>query len=341
MLGKGLESLIPNKANGSGGAGHGAQASEPARGVRKDEAKSVSSRMEGEPKAPRTLRPARDTREGEAVFQIEVENIKPNPHQPRRDFNEENLRELADSIREFGVIQPVVVTKLEREVPTGTAIEYQLVAGERRLMAAKMLGMETIPAIVRRVDVEKERLELAIIENIQREDLNPIEAARAFARLQDDFRLTQREIAVRLGKSREVVANSLRLLDLPTHMQDAVARKEISESHGRLLLAVTDAHAQESLFRDLLTERLTTRDLRSRVNAAQGGDRKKESSVPALAPELKDMEDRLASGLGAPVKISRSGSPPAGGGKITIMYYSDEELKNIVGRLSGTQDGLL
>jgi ParB/RepB/Spo0J family partition protein len=151
----------------------------------------------------------------EAVFHIEVEKIKPNPQQPRRDFNQDAIKELAASIREFGILQPLVVTKVVKEVPTGTDVEYYLIAGERRLRAAKYLGLERVPAVIKNVDLEKERLELAIIENLQRENLNPVEMGRAFARLQDEFRLTQREIAARLGKSREAVANTMRLLDLP------------------------------------------------------------------------------------------------------------------------------
>src|SRR3989344_4719501 len=147
----------------------------------------------------------------DAIFQIEVERITSNPHQPRREFNEEALKELANSIREFGVLQPLVVSKIERETENGTSVEYELIAGERRLMASKLAGLRTVPAIVRSTSSDKEKLELAIIENIQRADLNPIETARAFAKLQDEFKLTQREIAARLGKSREAVANSVRL----------------------------------------------------------------------------------------------------------------------------------
>lgn len=264
----------------------------------------------------------------ESVFHIEVAKIKPNPDQPRRNFDEASIRELASSIREFGILQPIVVTKVLKEVPGGTDVEYILVAGERRWLASKLLGLGTIPAIIRNIDLERERLEMAVIENIQRENLSPIEVARAIARLQDEFRLTQREIAVRLGKSRETVANTVRLLDLPQAAQDALERGEITESHGRLLLAVADPAAQQKLFKDLLDTRMTTRELKNRVEAMKRGDKKEEAPMP-LSPELKMFEEKLSADLGAPVRILQSGTS----GRITITFYSGEELQNIVSRL--------
>jgi ParB family chromosome partitioning protein len=270
---------------------------------------------------------------GEAVFHIEVSKIKPNPHQPRREFNEESINELAESIRQFGIIQPLVVRKIEKEVPTGTEVEYQIIAGERRWLAAKKLGLETVPAIIRKVDIEQEGLELAIIENIQRENLNPIETARAFARLQDEFRLTQREIATRLGKSREAVANALRLLDLPQEIQDAIATGKISESHGRLLLTIDDPAIQKQLFEDLLKSNLTTRELKYKINISKiktHSHTSNQSLKISIDPEIKILEEKLKLTFGTPVKISREGK----NGKIIIEFYSDEELKNIISRLT-------
>jgi len=235
---------------------------------------------------------------------------------------------LAASIREFGLLQPIVVSKLEREVPSGTEVEYELISGERRLMAVKMLGMELVPAIIRNVGMERERLELAIIENLQREDLNPLEMARAMARLQDEFRLTQREIAARLGKSREVIANTVRLLDLPPYIQEALERGEISESHGRLLLSITEPALQERLFRDLTENRMSTRELRDKVKQSKP-ERKERAELP---PELKMFQERLSSELGAPVKIE---SGPVG--RITISFYSEEELHNLLSKLGGEE----
>src|SRR3989344_626061 len=174
------------------------------------------------------------------VFLIEADKIKPNPHQPRRDFEEQPLKELASSIREFGVLQPIVVTKFEQDTDSGTAVWYELIAGERRLLASKMAGLERIPAIVRKIQTDKERLEMATIEKWQRADLSPIEEARAYAKLQDKFGLTQREISSRIGKSREVVANSVRLLNLPNNIQESVSKGEISGSQARLLLGIAD-----------------------------------------------------------------------------------------------------
>jgi len=261
---------------------------------------------------------------GEAVFQIEVDKIKPNPHQPRKNFDEETIKDLAASIREVGMLQPLVVTKVEKETLTGTDVEYILIAGERRLLASKFLGLERVPAIIRRVDFERERLEMAIVENLQREDLNPIEKARAFSRLQDEFNLTQREIATRLGKSREAIANAVRLLDLPAYIQDSLAKGEITETHGRLLLSVSDPAAQKKLFDDIVFRKMTTRELKDRVSSP------KKNESAGLTPEMAILQQELTSKLGAPVRIEKHGDI----GKITIRYYSDEELRSILDRLN-------
>jgi len=344
MLGKGLESLIPKGGNIPKDDGAKTPPADPpvvssGAGNISDEADPVFTRAFGDAHGERIRRPQGQ----ESIFHLEVEKIKPNPLQPRREFNEESLRELANSIREFGILQPLIVTKIEKEVPTGTDVEYQLIAGERRLMAAKLLGFERVPAIVKKIDIEKERLEIAIIENIQREDLNPLETARAFSRLQDEFRLTQREIAARLGKSREAVANTMRLLDLPSYIQDAVSKGEISESHGRLLLAVADKGAQEKLFRDLVDRHLTTRELKYRVQGTKPGGEQARASRGTilgtpLSPELLALQEQLSSELGAPVKIEQHG-PSADGGKITITYFSSEELKGIFHRLARDGEG--
>ncbi len=274
--------------------------------------------------------------EEDYVFHIEVSKIKANPAQPRRDFNEAGIRELALSIREFGFLQPLVVSKIEKETATGIDVEYQLIAGERRLLAAKMLGLEMVPAIIRRVDLEREKLELAVVENIQREDLNPIEKARALARLQDEFRMTQREIAAKLGKSREVVANSVRLLGLPTYAQEALIKGQITESHGRFLLAIDDQAAQKKLFDDMLARHLTMRELRERVqmSRSRGQEVRSKENSANLTPEMKMMEEKLSAELGTPVKIEKG----ANTGKITITFYSEEELESIVRKI-GKEEG--
>jgi ParB family chromosome partitioning protein len=270
----------------------------------------------------------------EAVFHIETDKIKPNPQQPRRHFDENAIHELAASIREFGILQPLVVTKHEFETDSGTGVEYFLIAGERRLLASKYLGLERVPAVIRQVDLPRERLELAIIENLQRENLNPVEMGRAFARLQDEFRLTQREIAGRLGKSRESIANTMRLLDLPPYIMEAVETGRITESHGRLLLAVTDPRAQEKLFYDLTQRNMSVRVLKSRV------DELRQSAHPAVgeevSPEMIALQNRLSQELGTPVKIQKGKE----GGKITISFYSEEELQGLLAKLDKNTDSL-
>ncbi len=287
---------------------------------------------------PPVFSPPKPRLTGEAVFQIEIDKIRPNPHQPRKEFNEESLKELAASIREFGVLQPLVISKIEKETENGTLVEYELIAGERRLMASKIAGLERVPVIIRKIDAQKERLELAIIENIQRADLNPIETARAFAKLQDEFRMTQREIAVRLGKSREAVANAVRLLSLPTNIQEALGRGQINESQARVLLMVEDIARQQALFNELLGGNLSVRELRRRVQKSESlpADKNEESpnQTPAADPEISHLRERLEEALGTRVNIQKSGKQ----GKISIAFFSPEELNGIIRKITGQAD---
>lgn len=260
----------------------------------------------------------REKESRESVFLIEVEKIKANPYQPRHEFEAEALQELAQSIREFGVIQPITVSKVMKEAETGADVEYQLIAGERRLRASKMAGLERIPAIIKKVDGSRAKLEIALIENIQRSDLNPLESAKAYARLQEEFGLTQREIAVRVGKSREAVANTMRLLSLPTEIQDAISQVKITESQGRALLSMQDPQAQIRAFEELLHKKTSVREIR-------------EKTVLQENPQQKFWERKLEEKIGAPIKIKSQGT----GGTIGIHYYSAEELQGILERLTG------
>ena len=360
MLGKGLESLIPkSQGQGQGADGSNAQprpsfvppvqsvqpVTQPVQPVVRPQLV-----VQSQPQQPqqRQLQPQkRDDLAQESIFHIEIEKITPNPDQPRRHFDEDALHELASSIREFGFLQPLVVSKVEKETPTGVAVEYQIIAGERRFMAAKMLGLPRVPAIVRNINLEREKLELGVIENIQRENLNPIEMARAFQRLQEEFRMTQREIAAKLGKSREVVANSVRLLDLPEYVQHAVEDGKVSESNARLLIAIEDPVAQKTLLEDIVQNKLTTRDVKERVQrtfgvaaGAAGVSIAHRRGRPPLqevhlAPEVRAMQEELATSLGAPVEISKN----ANNGKITITFFSEEELKNILEKLKNEGGG--
>lgn len=267
------------------------------------------------------------------VFQIEIDKIKPNPHQPRKYFNEESLRELAVSIREFGIIQPLVVSKIEKESERGWSVHYELITGERRLMASKLVGLPTVPAVIRSEPKEREKLELAVIENIQRTDLNAIELARAIARLQDEFGLTQREIATRLGKSRGAIANTVRLLGLPTEIQEAIAADKLSESHARLLLSIDNPAMQEQVFRDILRDNLNVRETdekikRARISAVKGDG----GSVARdfIDPEIASLKEKLEEFLGTKVGLQSRGRS----GKITINFYSPEELEAIVTKVT-------
>src|ERR1051325_3504330 len=303
-LGKGLESLIPRKSNSTPpkepsdvsraealGAPAGLVSNGAAGGRVQDDRRPRSERTPGSVRETPEGSPSLSFREnisknisvqppkGEplfqkpkkhynAIYQIEIEKIKPNPFQPRRHFDEVSLQELAQSIREFGVIQPIVVSKIIKETERGTEVEYQLIAGERRLMASKLLGLERVPAIVKKVDEHRIKLELALIENVQRSDLNAIEEAKAYARLQDEFGLAQREIAARVGKSREVVANTLRLLNLPQNIQEAVRLGKINQSQARTLLGIENVEEQNRIFESLLTHRMSVRALRERTSTA-------------------------------------------------------------------------
>ncbi len=267
------------------------------------------------------------------VFLIEVDKIRPNPHQPRKNFDEEALRELANSIRDFGILQPLVVSKVEEFSETGTTIQYELIAGERRWLASKLLGLERVPALIRSIKLDRERLELAVIENVQRANLNAIEAARAYAKLQDQFNLTQREIASRIGKSREVIANSVRLLNLPTNIQEAVGIGKLSESQARLLLAIPDIAEQQMLFEDILRNNLSVREVRTKVERSKARELEKANTLFPTIPdiELESLTHALEEFLGARVNLEKKGPS----GKIVIDFYSQEELKGIIAKLVG------
>lgn len=265
----------------------------------------------------------------DAIFHIEIEKIKPNPFQPRKHFDEESLKELANSISEFGILQPLVVSKIEKNTDFGTDVEYQLIAGERRLQASKIAGLERVPVIIRQVSQKAEQLELAIIENIQRANLDVIETARAYARLSDEFGLTQREIAQRVSKSRETVANALRLLGLPSDIQEAVSKGQISESQGRLLLSIANPAIQNQMFKDLLANNYTVRELRHKIEKNESGKSHKSLEQKAEDYEIKDLESKLKEALGTDVKIQKHGET----GKIVITFYSSEEIYGIIHKI--------
>lgn len=256
------------------------------------------------------------------VLQIPVEAIAPNPRQPRTNFNPGDLAELAASIKEHGVLQPLIVTP--GEIPD----RYVLVAGERRLLAARLAHQETIPAIVRQVS-EQQRLELALIENIQRADLSPLEAGEAYRQLADEFDLSHEEIATRVGKSRAVVTNTMRLLRLPEDVRQALRDEAISEGHARALLALATPAAQSAALDTVLAKDLTVRQTEALVRRL-GGEKPEPAAKSTPDPNIADLQQRLEAALNAPVRLNRR----KGKGTLVIHFYSDEELDALVQKLT-------
>ncbi|MCK4488713.1 MAG: ParB/RepB/Spo0J family partition protein, partial [Anaerolineales bacterium] len=248
------------------------------------------------------------------VLEVPLELIAANPHQPRKGFDEEKLKELASSIQEHGIIQPLVLTAQDPDSDQ----KYALIAGERRLRAAKLAGLSTVPAILRETDSQNHLL-LALIENVQRADLNPLEAATAYQSLSVEFGLSHEEISKRVGKSRTAVTNTLRLLDLPDVVQQAVRKNQVSMGHARALLALPNIKAQSSALQTILTKELNVRQTEALVNKFKGKKRPKPPKKDTKSPELKSLEEELQSSLGTKVRLTRSKS---GKGTITIHYYS-------------------
>ena len=258
------------------------------------------------------------------IVQLPVDKLVPNPGQPRKNFDETELNELADSIKTYGIIQPVIAA----DAGDGT---YIIIAGERRTRAARLAGLETVPAIIRDYTDQK-RLEISLIENIQRTDLNPIEEAAAYKNLMDFSNLSQDELAARVGKNRSTVANALRLLKLPVEIQKSIEEGKVSSGHARALLSVTDTKARDKLFRDMLTGGLSVREAEKRsqtLNASKGGKGKTAAgsakSGKKRPPEVDAMEEKFISKLGTKVVIEGDLNM----GKVHIEYYSMEDLERI------------
>jgi ParB family chromosome partitioning protein len=269
----------------------------------------------------------------DSIFWIDVDKIKPNPFQPRKEFDPVQLQALSDSIRQYGVLQALVVTRKEvTKADGGLATEYELIAGERRLRASKLAGIREVPCLIKTgEDNDLMKLELAIIENVQREDLNPVDRARAFQRLVDEFGFKHITIGEKVGKSREYVSNSLRLLTLPADILEALSVGKISEGHARPLMMLHDRPEEQStLFKEILFKKLTVREaeLIARKIAVEKV-RKKEFNDP----EVDDIEKRLADSLGTRVHIEKREV----GGKIHIDFFSKDDLKMILDLLNRTK----
>jgi len=269
----------------------------------------------------------------DAIFWVEVDKIKPNPFQPRRDFDEMQLKSLSDSIRQYGVLQALVVTRKEVEKEDGgLGVEYELVAGERRLRASKLAGLVQVPVLIRNgEDTDLMKLELAIIENIQREDLSPVDRARAFERLSKEFGFKHAEIGKKVGKSREYVSNTLRILTLPEFILTALSEGKITEGHTRPLMMLVDRpQEQETLFKEIIFKKLNVRE-------AEGIARNiaVERARKLIDHELIDLEEQFKEKLGTRVRIEKRFSKPGEpggeeGGKITIDYFNKEDLRSIL-----------
>lgn len=300
-LGRGLSSLIPQRKANSGDAD---------RKIDKPEEDFNYFGSSANRTAGASVAPAPKLLEDN---EIEINKIQPNPHQPRFHFDETKLQELADSIKEHGIIQPIVVSR--------NGDQYEIIAGERRFQASKLAGLLKVPVIVREVS-DQQKLELAIIENIQRHDLNPVEEAKSYQKLIEEFDLNQEEAAKKLGKSRSAVANKLRILQLPVEIQKALMEGKITEGHAKAILALESPEKQQALFELIMKSGLTVRQAEGKGREVSVRTHKR---VVSVDPEQKALEDNLSQVLNTKVKLQKSGV----GGKIVIEFYSEEELRNI------------
>jgi ParB family transcriptional regulator, chromosome partitioning protein len=291
-LGRGLSSLIPNK--------------QPKPASVDDFSKTVSGATDD------------SIRGDKYIIEVDVNQIVANPQQPRMQFDEDKLEGLAQSIKAHGIIQPLIVSK------KGNL--YELVAGERRFQAAQKIGLKKVPVIVREAD-ELQKLELAIVENVQRHDLNPIEEGMAYQKLGDEFQLGQEEIAVKIGKSRSLIANKIRLLSLPIDIQKGLVEGKITEGHAKAILSVQNPEKQRALYELILKNNLTVRQVEEKTQEVSVRSHKR---VVSVDPQVKELEKMLVEILGTKVKISKAGD----GGKIVIEYYSKEDLEALLEKIS-------
>jgi ParB family chromosome partitioning protein len=266
-----------------------------------------------------------------SVFWIEVNKIKPNPFQPRREFDEHKLKALADSIRQYGILQPLVVLRQEVEQPDGgLVVEYELVAGERRWRASQLAGFVRVPAVIRDgAQDDHLKLEMAIIENLQREDLNPVERAKAFHQLANEFKLKHHDIAKRVGKSREYVSNTIRMMMLPEPILNALSEGKINEGHTRPILMLVDhPEEQTALFQEILVKKLNVRETESIARRIAFERVRRKTTF--MEPEIVELEQRVSEKLGTRVRVEKKET----GGKVTIDFFSTDDLRKILGMLS-------
>lgn len=311
-LGRGLSSLIPQKNTTT----HGESQNTISRDTRP---------VSRPPRDEIAMASAPDLKENfgdhDVVTEVAIGKVRANAQQPRMYFDEAKLDELAHSIKTHGVLQPLIV------IHKGD--HYELIAGERRLRASKKAGCETVPVIIKKDrDLgEQKKLELALIENIQRHDLNVIEEAKSYNRLANEFGLSQEEIATRSGKSRSAVANRMRLTGLPVEVQKGLISGEITEGHAKVILSLASMQKQLALYNMILSQRLTVRQAEDKAHLAE--HTKHVSRNHNKTPQARRLEDQLARYFGTRVRVNENN----GGGNITVSYFSEEELKNILSRL--------
>ncbi|KKQ01115.1 MAG: Chromosome (Plasmid) partitioning protein ParB / Stage 0 sporulation protein J [Candidatus Moranbacteria bacterium GW2011_GWD2_36_198] len=255
------------------------------------------------------------------VMEVDVSLIVANPHQPRNLFDDEKLENLAQSIKMHGIIQPLIVSK------KGNL--YELIAGERRFQASKIVGLKKVPVIIREAS-ELQKLELAIIENIQRHDLNAIEEGRAYQKLADEYQMNQEEVAAKMGKSRSLVANKIRLLNLPIEVQKGLIDGKITEGHAKTILSLDNPEKQRALYELILKSNLTVRQAEEKTKEVSVKSYNRSKSID---PEVKKLEEELVGMLGTKVRVNKSGD----GGKIVIEYYSREDLDSLLEKMSHSQ----
>ena len=318
-LGRGLDALIPQSAPKAEEVQKKEDAAEQ---IPADESEENVSRETLEEEKENIQRDRTERRRRETT--LRVSQIEPNRSQPRKTFDEDALEELADSIRQYGLIQPIMVQKRDGY--------YEIIAGERRWRACMKAGLKEVPVIIREYDDQK-IMELSLIENLQREDLNPMEEARAYKRLMEEFGLTQEEMAGRVSKSRPVIANALRLLKLDERVQNMVEQGEISMGHARALASVLIPEEQYLIALKIMEEHLTVRDTEKIIKNIGKVPKKKEpvQKDESLERIYRELENRLKSSLGTKVAIHTRGT---GGGKVEIDFYTAEDLEKIIDRIT-------
>ncbi len=315
VLGRGLESLIPKKTN--------TQSVPTATNDVPRMTAPIARPMQMTTSLQEGAAPVPDVPDASALEML-IAKIEPNPNQPRKYFEPEVLKELAESIREHGILQPLLVK------PFGEG-RYQIIAGERRYQAAKQVGLTTVPVIIKDVD-ENKGLAIAIVENVQRKDLNPLERAMAYQRLVDEFQLTQEEVAQKVGKDRVSVTNSLRLMALPAAIKRGLAEGKITEGHGRALLGESDPQRQLAMYDEILRRKLSVRQVELAIKQVKVHSYNRalpKGLAPVLAENIKSLESRF----GTKVRLSQRGNA----GSIAISFFNPEERDQIINRLLGEQ----